>query len=110
MRSRRRQRIYQVQKPTLSRDSLGEVTRTYADDVRIAGKLITGSGSKGELAEAIQGTASNVIETRYIPGWTIALDWKVIDIEDSKEYTITGLEDVDGLHKTFRIELEEVVL
>lgn len=110
MRSRRRQRMYTVLRPAISRDSLGEVTRTYTTDRRIAGKLITGSGSKGELAEAIQGTQSNVIETRYIVKWTIALDWKLKDVEDGKEYMITGLEDVDGRHDTFRIEMEEVVL
>tara|TARA_R100000654_G_scaffold10938_2_gene23814 strand:+ start:3177 stop:3410 length:234 start_codon:yes stop_codon:yes gene_type:complete len=75
----------------------------------IAGYFETGSSTKGELAEAIQGTQSNRVETRYIPGFAFTLEQRLLDIETKVIYRVTGVEDVNGLHNTVRLELEELV-
>lgn len=110
VRARRRQRIFEVYRQDQTLDTYGQAQRTYVKVLRIAGKMSTGSSSKAELAEAVQGTQSNVLETRYVQGFVFLLDMKIIDIEEDFEYRITGVEDVDTLHNTFKIELEEVVL
>ena len=110
VRARRRQRIFDVYRQDQTLDTYGQAQRTYVKVLRIAGKMSTGSSSKAELAEAVQGTQSNVLETRYVQGFVFLLDMKIIDIEEDFEYRITGVEDVDTFHNTFKIELEEVVL
>lgn len=110
VRARRRQRIFDVYRQDQTLDTYGQAQRTYVKVLRIAGKMSTGSSSKAELAEAVQGTQSNVLETRYVQGFVFLLDMKIIDIEENFEYRITGVEDVDTFHNTFKIELEEVVL
>ncbi len=109
MRSRRRQRKYEVRQVTVSDDDYGQPIRSYARQQMIAGYFITGSNSKGELAEAIQGTQCSVLETRYIPDFVWTLEHRLQDVETKVEYRITGIEDVNTRHDTFKIELEEVV-
>ena len=110
MRSRRRQRLFDVYEPSVTDDSLGQPIRTYTNVQRIAGKMLTGASRKGEYAEAIQGTQSNELETRYLRGFTWTLEHRVEDIETGTMYRITGMEDVSTEHNTFRLDLEEVVL
>ncbi len=110
MRARRRQRIFDVYRQDQTLDSYGQAQRTYVKVLRIAGSMSTGSSSKAELAEAVQGTQSNLLETRYVRDFTFLLDMKVIDVEEGFEFRITGVEDVNMMHNTFKIELEEVVL
>ena len=110
MRARRRQRIYDVYAPSVTDDSLGQPIRTYQNVQRIAGKMETGSSRKGEYAEAIQGTQTNMLETRYMQDFSWTLEHRVKDIETGTMYRITGMEDVSTAHDTFRIDLEEVVL
>lgn len=110
MRSRRRQRKYEVQEATVVDDDYGQPIRSYARKQMVAGYLKTSSGSKGELAEAIQGTQTSELETRYVPKFIWSLDHRLQDVESKVIYRVTGYEDVDGLHNTMRIDLEEVVL
>jgi len=109
MRARQRQRIFDVYEPTVSRDDFGQATRTYQNVMRIAGRFVTGSSSKGEMAEAVQGIQTNNLHTRYIAKFTFTLEMKVKDIETDVEYRILGLEDVDTMHDEFVLELQEVV-
>ena len=109
MRARTRQRMFDVYEPTVSRDGYGQASRTYQNVLRMAGKFETGSSSKGELGEAIQGTQVNTLTTRYVPKFTFTLEMKVKDIETDIEYRILGIEDVDAAHDDFVLELQEVV-
>ncbi|MEC7106690.1 MAG: head-tail adaptor protein [Pseudomonadota bacterium] len=109
MRTRERQRLFDVFKPTVTRDSYGQAQRTYQNVLRIAGKFETGSSSKGELAEVVQGTQVNNLHVRYVPNFTFTLDMKLRDLETQVEYKILGLEDVNSAHNEFVLELQEVV-
>lgn len=109
MRSRRRQRRFELQAPSITDDSYGQPIRTYARTRNIAGFFETGSGQKGEMAEAIQGTQSNTLETRYIPSFDFTIEQRVKDIETKVVYRITGVEDVNSRHSTIRLDLEELL-
>ena len=109
MRARRRQRFFRIQEPTVTDDSYGQPIRSYTNGRQISGFFKTGSGTKGELAEAIQGTQSNTFETRYMRDFTWTLEHRLQDIETDVVYRIVGIEDVDLRHDTFRIDLEELV-
>lgn len=109
MRSRRRQRTYKILLPTVTDDTYGQPVRTYSGSRTIAGFLKTGSGNKGELAEAIQGTQQNTLETRYRHGFEWSIEWQLQDIETKTVYRIVGHEDLDGRHSTISLDLEELV-
>ena len=109
MRSRRRQRKFELQKVTVSDDSYGQPIRSYSKERTLAGFFETGSSNKGEMAEAIQGTQTNTLETRYIPGFEFTLEKRLKDIESKVVYRVTGVEDINGLHRTIRIDLEELI-
>jgi len=109
LRARRRQRLFDVYAPSVADDALGQPIRTYTNVQRIAGSMLTGASRKGEYAEAIQGTQSNELETRYLPDFAWTLEHRVEDIETKTMYRITGMEDVSTAHNTFRLDLEEVV-
>jgi len=109
MRSRRRQRYFTLLLPTVTDDSFGQPVRTYSSSRNIVGFFTTGSGTKGELAEAIQGTQTNTLETRYRKGFEWSLEYQLKDIETKVVYRIVGHEDIDGRHSTIRLDLEEMV-